>query len=293
VANPDHTEVLMPLQEWLSGVSGWLQDLRPILINVSLAALLLLVGTVVAGFLERLCRRAAEAALDRAGDSGPQPLPRSPGARTSVIIAASPRLAQSVPILLGRFVYWITFLLFAAWAIEVLGLPVATRVGERLASYLPGAFTGIAVMLVGVIVASLVGGIATAAAATKGTAYSAVIGRAVQGLLLVLAVLVGLEQIGVHGELLVMLLSIFLGLVLGGAALAFGLGARTAVSNIVGSYYVSQNYRVGQTVRVGDFEGRIVRTTATAVILDNRGGQVLVPARLFTEQPSMLLPETS
>ena len=282
----------MPLQEWLSGVSGWLQALRPFLINITLAALLLLIGTVVAGYLERLCRRAAEAALDRAGSrSDKQPAARSPGARTSVIIAAAPRLAQSLPILLGRFVYWVTFLLFAAWAIEVLGLPVATRVGERLASYLPGAFTGIAVVLVGVIVASLAGGLATAAAASRGTAYSGVIGRAVQGLLLVLAFLVGLEQIGVHGELMVMLLAIFLGLILGGAALAFGLGARTAVSNIVGSYYVAQNYRVGQTVRVGDFEGRIVRTTATAVILDNRGGQVLVPARLFTEVPSMLLPE--
>jgi small-conductance mechanosensitive channel len=209
----------------------------------------------------------------------------------STATLAAPQLAESVPPLVGRFVYWVAFLLFAAWALEVLGLPVATRVGEELASYLPGAFTGIAIVLVGIIVASLAGGITGAAVASTGTAYAGAIGRAVQVVLLVLAVLVGLEQIGVHGELLVILLAVFLGVVLGGAALAFGLGARTAVSNIVGSYYVAQTYRVGQTVRVGEFEGRIVRTTATAVILDNRGGQVLVPARLFTEQPSMLLPE--
>lgn len=281
----------MAFQEWLSGVGDSLQRLRPYLINIVVAAFLLLVGTIVARFLERWASRAAEAALDRAGTT-PVPPSRGPGSRTTAMVVA-PRLAHSVPLLVGRFVYWLTFLLFAAWAIQVLGLPVATRVGERLASYLPGAFTGLAVVLVGVVVASLAGGITAVAVASRGAAYAGAIGRAVQAVLVVLAVLVGLEQIGVHGQLLVILLAVFVGIALGGAALAFGLGARTAVSNIVGSYYVAQNYRVGQTVRVGEFEGRIVRTTATAVILDNRGGQVHVPARLFTEEPSMLLPETS
>jgi small-conductance mechanosensitive channel len=275
----------MPLQEWLSAVQEFLLDLRPGLIKIVIAALILLAGTLVCGYLERLSRKAAQAALDRAGRRD------APAGTRGVGKAAATQLAQTLPLLVGRFVYWLTFLLFAAGAVEALGLPVATRAGERLASYLPGAFTGVVIVLVGLVVASLAGGIAAAWAASTGTSYSGAIGRTVQGLLLVLSVLLGLEQIGVHGELLVILLAVFLGVVLGGAALAFGLGARTAVSNIVGSYYVAQAYRVGQTVRVGEFEGRIVRTTATAVVLDNRGGQVLVPARLFTEQPSMLLPE--
>lgn len=145
----------------------------------------------------------------------------------------------------------------------------------------------------GVVVASLVGGITAAASASAGMSYAGAVGRGVQGLLLVLAILVGLEQIGVHGQLFVVLLAVVVGVVLAGAALAFGLGARTAVSNIVGSYYVAQTYRVGQTVRVGEFEGRIVRTTATAVVLDTKSGQVLVPARLFSEQPSVLVTELS
>jgi small-conductance mechanosensitive channel len=282
---------MMDLQTWLSGVGDFLQSLRPYVIDVVVAALLLLVGTVASRYLERWTRRAAQAALDRSGRaSGTGAGVRGPATRSTGTLVA-PQLADSVPPLVGRFVYWVAFLLFAAWALEVLGLPVATRAGDRLASYLPGAFTGIAVVLVGIVVASLAGGITGAAVASTGTAYAGAIGRAVQGVLVVLAVLVGLEQIGVHGELLVILLAVFLGVVLSGAALAFGLGARTAVSNIVGSYYVAQTYRVGQTVRVGEFEGRIVRTTATAVVLDNRGGQVLVPARLFTEQPSILLPE--
>jgi hypothetical protein len=143
---------------------------------------------------------------------------------------------------------------------------------------------------VGIVVASLAGGL-TAATLGARTAYAGALGRGVQILLILLALLVGLEQVGVHGDLIVVLLSVVLGVVLAGAALAFGLGARTAVSNIVASYYVAQTYRVGQTIKVGEYEGRIVRTTPTAVVLDTKGGQVMIPSRIFTEQPSMLITE--
>lgn len=253
---------------------------QSILIDILKAAAIILVGSIVGRFLERGGRRAAQALLDRLGG-------RSAGA--GAVGAAA--VARSVPVLVGRLAYWILFLLSAAAAVEVLGLPVVSRVADRMLEYLPGVLTAVGIFFVGVVIASLAGGIAAAASASAGTAYAGAVGRAVQGLLLVLTALVSLEQVGIHGELLVTLLTVVIGVGLAGAALAFGLGARTAVSNIVGAYYVAQTYRVGQTVRVGEFEGRIVRTTATTVVLDNKGGQVSVPARIFTEEPSILITE--
>lgn len=61
------------------------------------------------------------------------------------------------------------------------------------------------------------------------------------------------------------------------------------MSNILGAYYVTQSYSVGQAVGIGELEGRILRTTATAVILDTPAGQVQVPASLFSERPSTLV----
>ncbi|HEX6308525.1 MAG TPA: mechanosensitive ion channel domain-containing protein, partial [Longimicrobiales bacterium] len=69
-------------------------------------------------------------------------------------------------------------------------------------------------------------------------------------------------------------------------------GARTAVSNIISSYYVSQTYRVGQSVRVGGIEGRIVQTTPTAVFIATSQGRVMVPAKQFSEEASILLTES-
>jgi small-conductance mechanosensitive channel len=262
----------MPVEVW--------QSLRPHLTELLAAIALVLAGWVVGRYLGKWSEHAASALLDRVGRRG----------KGAAAVGAAP-LAEAVPGLVNRFVYWLSFLFFAAAGGEMLGLPVVSSAAGRAASYLPGAAAGFAIVLVGLVVASLVGGITAAASASAGTAYAGAIGRTVQGLVLILAVLIALEQIGIQGDLLIVLLAVVIGVILAGAALAFGLGARTAVSNIVGSYYVAQTYRVGQTVRIGEYEGRIVQTTPTAVVLDTRDGQVLIPARLFTELPSVLISE--
>jgi hypothetical protein len=105
------------------------------------------------------------------------------------------------------------------------------------------------------------------------------------------AVVVALEQVGIEAQVLIVIVAIVLGTTLAGAALAFGLGARTAVSSIIGSYYVAQAYRIGQLVRIGTIEGKIVQTTPTAVFLDTPHGRVLVPAKQFSEEVSVLVTE--
>jgi hypothetical protein len=255
-------------------------QLRPYLRDVLGAAALLLLGSIMGRFLASWSRRGAQAALDRMGRRG---------SGASAVGAA--RLGASVPMLVGQFIYWLIVLVAVAAAFEMLGLPVVTRVGERLAAFVPGALTGVAIVLVGLVVASLAGGVAAAGAASAGVRYAGAVGRAAQVVVLALALLLGLQQIGIHGELIAGLLAAILAVALAGAALAFGLGARVAVSNIVAAYYVMQMYRVGQTVRVGSIEGRILRATSTALILDTKDGQVHVPAALFSEQPSILVPE--
>jgi len=271
----------MTMQAWVPGVRDLFERLRPHLGDLLIAVGLVFLGSILGRVLGAGSRRAARAMLDRLGRRG----------KGAAAVGAE-QLGQAVSVLVGRFVYWLILLVFIAVGLEVLGLPVVSRAGERLATYLPDAFTALAIVFVGVVVASLAGGVVAASAASAGVTYAGAVGRAVQGGFVILALLLGLEQIGMHGEYFLVLLWIVIGVLLGGAALAFGLGARTAVSNIIGAHYVAQMYQVGQTVRVGELEGRIVRTTANAVVLDTPAGLVQVPARLFSEQPTVLISES-
>jgi small-conductance mechanosensitive channel len=110
---------------------------------------------------------------------------------------------------------------------------------------------------------------------------------------LVTAAVIGADQIGIDVTFIVVVASVVLGILLGGLALAAGLGARGLVQNLVAAQQARQLYRAGDRIRVGEQEGRIAEFTATAVLLDTTAGRLALPAQLFLEEPSLLLRERS
>jgi small-conductance mechanosensitive channel len=126
-----------------------------------------------------------------------------------------------------------------------------------------------------------------------GMAFGPAIGGTVRGTVILVAIVVAIEQVGIRADVLVVMVAVVVGAGLASAGLAFGLGARAAVSNIIASHYIAQAYRVGQTVRIGEVEGKIVQTTPTAVFMATPEGRFMVPASRFSEMTSVLLTETS
>lgn len=194
------------------------------------------------------------------------------------------RLAE----LVGRFVFWVVLAVFAAAAIETLGLPVLAAWVGQLGALLPRLFVGAIIVVVGLFVGSLARDAAAAAARAGGADRADLLGRVVQAAVVVTAVVAGLEQVGVDSSFLTSMIVVVAGAGLGGMALAFAFGARTEVGNIVAMYYVRQAYRTGQLIRLGDVHGRIAAFTKTTVVVDVRDGQAHVPARMFSDQVTEL-----
>ena len=61
------------------------------------------------------------------------------------------------------------------------------------------------------------------------------------------------------------------------------------MSNILAAHYIRKVYDVGQQVRIGRWEGEIAEIGATGVLLRAAEGQVLIPARQFSQRASILL----
>jgi small-conductance mechanosensitive channel len=78
---------------------------------------------------------------------------------------------------------------------------------------------------------------------------------------------------------------------LGAAALAFGLGARDVVADILAMHYVNKAYQVGQVIRIASQEGRILRTTRTSVLLESAEGELSIPGRHFADHPCVIVTE--
>lgn len=245
--------------------------------NIAAAVLVLVLGWGLARMLRKIVRRVFRRVPVRMPPGAPQ---------TAWTEAVGEQRTGEVA---GNGVYWLVLLSTLLIAIDTLGLPVFNRWIGAFASYLPKVAIAMALVLGGVIAGRLARNATITAAFRIPPSQARSLGRLVQVSIVVATVLIAAEQLGLDVSLLTSVFLIALAAVLGGGALAFGLGARELMADILAMHYAQKSYRVGQVVRVGPHQGRIVRTTRTAVVLESTEGELSVPGRHLADNPSVLL----
>jgi hypothetical protein len=200
------------------------------------------------------------------------------------------RLLVEKPVanVISTSVYWILIFFFLTAATEALGLAIVTTWLSGLTGYLPKILTAVLIGFIGFIAGVILKDIVTAASRSMGILYADTLGKLTQAAILIVSTLIAIDLIGIDVTLLTSFVVILLAAFLFGAALAFALGSRTSVSNILAAYYLQKIYNVGQTVKIGDVKGQIAQITPTALILDTPEGQAMVPAKAFSETISTL-----
>ncbi len=245
--------------------------------NVIGALVLLLLGWVVAYCLRLLTLRfiqVAEKALLRL---------------TNKRIASANQLSATSTKIIGSIIFWVVILFFLTAATQVLGLQTFTIWLSKVVDYLPTVFVGLLIILAGFLVSKIVREIVVATAVNASDKQRAIIGRVVQGAILVTAILVGAEQIGIKVTFLVILAAVASASIVVAVALSISIGAKDYVANLIGAHYLRHRYSIGQRVRLADFEGRILELTETSVTLETTEGRVSIPAKIFNENPIVLL----
>jgi small-conductance mechanosensitive channel len=267
--------------QWRDALAGVLDQtiarLTLYLPNVLGAFLLLFIGWVVA-----LVLRSAAVRLTLLGERALTRISSRHGEPPTHLPTASAKI-------LGSVVFWVVVLFFLTAATQVLGLSSFTAWLARIVDYLPTVFAGALIIFAGFLVSRLARDVVVAAASSANEHQRALIGRVVQASILVTAILVGAEQIGIKVTFLVILAAAAGIALVGAVALALSLGARDYVANLIGGHYLRQRYSIGQHVRIAGFEGRILELTDTAVVLETADGRASLPAKVFNEQPIVQL----
>lgn len=191
--------------------------------------------------------------------------------------------------IIGSFVFWAVFVIFLAAATDALGLPVLSIWLSGLSQFLPRLLLATLIVLAGVLAGRLARDAIAAAVTTGGLAFGHALGRAAQIAVVTAAVVTAVDQVGIDSGFFTSVMLIAAGTLLGGTALAFGLGARTSAGNIIALHYVKQRYRVGQAIRVGDVQGVITEIGTTEVVVDTGEALVQVPGHLFARQAAALM----
>jgi hypothetical protein len=134
-------------------------------------------------------------------------------------------------------VRWFVRLIALAVAFDALGLPAVSDVGRRLLLWLPNLAVALAILVIGGMAANAVGGLVRGAAAEGGIGNPDLLGRVARAGVLVFAIVVAVNQVGIAQTLVN---ALFMGLVFAfslATGLSFGLGARETAGQIVQGWY--------------------------------------------------------
>lgn len=200
-------------------------------------------------------------------------------------------VSQSYELIASQVIFWAILIFFLAASANLLGWNLLTDWMRSIVSFLPSLITGLLVIMAGFLIGSGVHSAIMRTASTAGVAQSAMLARIAQIVVLFCSIVIGVEQIGLNVEFLTNVIVVIVGILLAGAALAFGFGARTMVANIIGAQHMRKHCRVGEQLNVGEYKGEILEVTQTAIVLDAKQGRTVIPAKLCHEQILLLNPE--
>jgi len=129
--------------------------------------------------------------------------------------------------------YWLALLVTFVVAINFLGLTIAADLLNRIVLYIPNVIAGIFILILGIFVATLLKNIIQAASSNVGIAQANLLAKVTEIVVIAFTVFVTLEQLKIGLRITEITLSIVLGSIGFGLALAFGLGCKDLVAGYI------------------------------------------------------------
>lgn len=272
---------------WLFGatdgeVASSVERMQGLLLNVGIALAYIVLGWILARIL-----RAFVAHLIGLANHSIDKWMNEQSARHFHISSQSSTLISNIA-------FWTIILMFLVAAARQLGLNVFSGWLDEVISYLPTFFAGVLIITVGFILSRIARDLTVSGIGAFGGLHSEVLGQTIQGAVLFIAIVIGVDQIGIDVSFLITIISVIVAVVLGSFSLAFALGSRTFIANLIGAQHMRRYYKIGQKVRIGDHEGAVAEITPTTVFLSSLGGRISYPASVFHEQAiELIVPKES
>lgn len=135
----------------------------------------------------------------------------------------------------ANLVFWFIMFTVMLVAANALGLQSLANVFSELVSYIPSVIAAIVIIIVGIVLGGFVGGLIMASAG--GLHGGPTLARVGKGGVIVLAVFMALQELGVASEIVTTAFAILFGAVALALALSFGLGNRDLAGEVTREWY--------------------------------------------------------
>jgi len=135
--------------------------------------------------------------------------------------------------LVGVICYWLGLLVTFMVAVNSIGFTVAADLLNKVVLYIPNVIAALFILILGIFVSTLLKNIVQTAANNAGLSQGNLLSKIVEAIVILFSVFVALEQLQIGIHVTELTISIILGSVGLGLALAFGLGCRDIAGRFV------------------------------------------------------------
>ncbi|MEO1767731.1 mechanosensitive ion channel family protein [Thiobacter aerophilum] len=186
----------------------------------------------------------------------------------------------------GGLVFAFVLLAFAISAADSLGLTAAGQAVAQVMLFLPKFVAAVAVLVLGLMVASWLSGLVRRAADNAGVEYAPTLARLTMGVLTALVVLMAVDQLDIRIVLLQEVIGVLLAAMGVAVALSLGLGTRALSGEIVSGVYLRDLLKEGDRI---EWNGRAatvreVGTIKTLLVLDDGRELAVANSRLSEDE---------
>lgn len=185
--------------------------------------------------------------------------------------------------IVSRTVFWLIMLFFIAAATSNLGLDFFATWLRELLGYVPRILAGLVIIVGGYFLGSIASVMAQAGAESAGFKRTHLLGDMIKLAVIFTALVVGVEQLGVNLQFVTTLVIVLSGVLTLGVSIAFGLGSRDLVANLLGARQAREHLKLNERIRFKDYEGILVQITATMLVIEGDNGRIVLPAKICFE----------
>jgi small-conductance mechanosensitive channel len=195
-------------------------------------------------------------------------------------------LRQPLNLLLPKLTYFLIIFLLAKTASDAFGLIAISSAIGAIFAYLPNILAALLLLILGTTVGQFTGQIVTQAAESWRLDSASALGKLVSTLIIFLVAMMAIGQLKIDTEMVRIVTSFVLGAAALGFGLAFGLGTRDIVKNLVTGFYTRKFLSVGRSLTIAGQAGTLTAITPTHTVLYSEGQEIHVANAKFLEETS-------
>ncbi|NNE44275.1 MAG: mechanosensitive ion channel [Gemmatimonadetes bacterium] len=191
---------------------------------------------------------------------------------------------QDARLWIGRLLRIGVILITLQVALEIVGLRLVSESIRSAVGYVPSLLSAIILFVLGGYVATAVSRILKRLTVGLGEGYSTALGRMAAALIYIVVTAMALSQLRLEAAVLQLVITCVVASLCFGLALAFALGSRDVMRNVLAGFYARKLLRSGDEIDMHGQKGTLVSITPTQTVIETKNALKLVPNEVYLSE---------